>query len=461
MKINTKDLSMFLAFALLGFVNTAFALEMQYPEIFGHKVTNASEGVEFLAYAFYFVIALGAVIVFCVLVSAGIDMVMAGGEASKITSARNKIMGSFIGLIILFCSYLILNTIDSNLTTIKLKQLNCDNSMSGLEVCVDITKKQGDMYKKYSQIFLSSMADAGLLEGEKIEIKKYNNLKEVWTFPEKEYQGIGTKIFDSRTNKEFPKEITSLVKSYKIIPYQEGIYFYDQTDFNIKEGAIAPLFTTTSVADFISFNFDNKTQSIDIGAPRWEKEKIMPSAVLFPEPRYRGVCTMVEQLSTDLDKLGISSYTSGQKFGKNQVSSAIIFTTKFSFSTAFDDSLGKVIFYNTKNCGQSEVDKEEGEEVVGEKPAECPIQIAAGDGAFEQLISAACPQISTIRSFRIDGASGGVVVRNANQRCQYWTIDDVDGKKGNCIANIETSDVFNPALGGIKPISFMVFPINK
>lgn len=70
-----------------------------------------------------------------------------------------------------------------------------------------------------------------------------------------------------------------------------------------------------------------------------------------------------------------------------------------------------------------------------------------------------CGNGFNVRSFRING-SGGVVIRNTENRCQYWTLDDVKGE-GNCIANIETSDVFNPALGGLKPTSFMVFPINK
>lgn len=58
-----------------------------------------------------------------VLVLAGLNLVMAGGEISKVSGAKKQIMGAAIGLVVLFSSYLILSIINPELLKIKANQL--------------------------------------------------------------------------------------------------------------------------------------------------------------------------------------------------------------------------------------------------------------------------------------------------------------------------------------------------
>ncbi|MFA5087023.1 MAG: hypothetical protein WC470_01825 [Candidatus Paceibacterota bacterium] len=469
MNKNIKYLFSSVAVILFCLCQTVLAVEIKYPEIFGQKITDQTTTAGFTVYFFTLAIALGAVVVFCVMVSAGLDFVMAGGEPTKISGAKKKIMGAFIGLILLYSSYLLLKTINPELLNPKVSTMSCEELLENegtknVPVCVDHVKIVEEKETRYSEMTLESSNNLILEENEKVVIFKYDNVKEIWVFPSPYYKGKATKIYDYKKS-IFPIEITSTeekpIKSFKIIMHQEGFYFYDGAGFTVEDGT-GPIFSASPISDFSNVNFDNKTKSIDVVAPRYEKEQIMPMGILFPEPKYRGICAVAESgVISDLkDKETYIYDDEAPKFGYGSLSSVIIFTTKINNSTTVDKSMGTVIFYNTKNCGQNTGQQDELDEETQEIPANCEVQIAPTFAALEKLISASCPKLSTIRSFRINGDSGGVVIRNANQRCQYWNLNDVAGS-GNCLANIETSDIFNPAFGGVKPISFMVFPVTK
>jgi len=82
-----------------------------------------------------FLVAIGSVIAFIILFSAGLKIMTASGEPAKISQAKNQIMGAFIGLIVLFCSYMILNTVNSNLTQVQVSTFDC----SEVPICVEYT----------------------------------------------------------------------------------------------------------------------------------------------------------------------------------------------------------------------------------------------------------------------------------------------------------------------------------
>lgn len=111
-------------FSLLGIltISPVFAA-MQYPEIAGITISSATTAADFVVYFFNLAIAVGAFIAGGVLFAAGIEYVSARGEPAKIESARSKIKNAFLGLIILLASFMILNTINSQLTNVKISQL--------------------------------------------------------------------------------------------------------------------------------------------------------------------------------------------------------------------------------------------------------------------------------------------------------------------------------------------------
>jgi len=103
-------------------MSPAFAA-MQYPEIAGITISNTTTAAEYIVYFFNLAIAIGAFIAGGVLCAAGIEYVSARGEPAKLESARNKIKNTFLGLIILLASFMILNIINPQLTNVKISQI--------------------------------------------------------------------------------------------------------------------------------------------------------------------------------------------------------------------------------------------------------------------------------------------------------------------------------------------------
>jgi len=110
-------------------VSNVYALETQYPEIMGKSITEETTPAGYVVYFFYLIIALGSVLVFIVLVLAGVDFMTAGGEPAKISEAKKKITSAAIGLLILLSSFLILNSINPELLNIELEQLECPSGI--------------------------------------------------------------------------------------------------------------------------------------------------------------------------------------------------------------------------------------------------------------------------------------------------------------------------------------------
>lgn len=89
---------------------------VQFPEF---KGTNAAE---YIVYLFNLAIMIGAFLAGGVLCWAGIEYVSAYGNPVKLESARNKVKNTFLGLIILLASFMILNIINPQLTSVKIDQ---------------------------------------------------------------------------------------------------------------------------------------------------------------------------------------------------------------------------------------------------------------------------------------------------------------------------------------------------
>lgn len=112
--------------SLLGtlFLSPAFA--MDFPSIGGVEINSSTSAADFIVYLFNLSIAVGTFIAAIVLIMAGVDYVSSRGEPAKIGEAKNKIKNAFLGLIILLASFMILNIINPQLTSIKINQLKND-----------------------------------------------------------------------------------------------------------------------------------------------------------------------------------------------------------------------------------------------------------------------------------------------------------------------------------------------
>ncbi len=118
----------FLIIVLL-FVSATFCfaqkeLELNYPSIHDIKIeiTTVSLG-EYIKYIFYFAIAISGLLAFGALIYGGVRYLASAGNPAAVTDAKDQIFAGILGLVILLSSYLILNTIDPQLVTLKTPEI--------------------------------------------------------------------------------------------------------------------------------------------------------------------------------------------------------------------------------------------------------------------------------------------------------------------------------------------------
>jgi hypothetical protein len=99
-------------------------LELSYPIIGGQTLTTQTLLPDFVKYIFNLVIGISGLIAFGILIYAGIEMLTSVGDSGKMNEAKNRISSAFLGLIILLCSYIILSTINPDLITITMPEIN-------------------------------------------------------------------------------------------------------------------------------------------------------------------------------------------------------------------------------------------------------------------------------------------------------------------------------------------------
>lgn len=93
-------------------------LEVDYPEIAGEKPTTVQETLlpEYIKYLFNFSLIIVGLIAFAALVIGGFLYLISAGNPAALSDAKDRIFGALIGLVLLLCSWLILNTINPQLT---------------------------------------------------------------------------------------------------------------------------------------------------------------------------------------------------------------------------------------------------------------------------------------------------------------------------------------------------------
>jgi len=265
-----KILFLFLVLSLV-LVSNVYALETQYPEIAGKTITQETTPAGYVVYFFYLVMALGSVLVFITLVMAGIDFVTAGGEPSKISEGKKKIMSAIIGLVVLLSAFLILNSINPELLNIKLEKLECS---AGIPVVIQ------DADGKKTEQCIS--ADIKNIEGEIIETKEWSFsgclLKEAYFCSEPDFRGACNKVSDPKSqyytcqpNYEF-KNSTSLngIKSIRFVWRSPGVYLYNSTGFESSDLNKSPKVLSSNIKSLndIGLNNDGSINSVYLSKNR-------------------------------------------------------------------------------------------------------------------------------------------------------------------------------------------------
>jgi len=110
-------------FLLSPSVSTAIDLNLDYPEIGGFDL-NTDQGLDqVIAWLYYFVITIAGMAVFAMLVWGGFTWLTSTGDPSKISNAKDRIYSALLGLALILGSFLIMQTINPELTVLKLPEL--------------------------------------------------------------------------------------------------------------------------------------------------------------------------------------------------------------------------------------------------------------------------------------------------------------------------------------------------
>jgi hypothetical protein len=443
MNIKSKLITVLLSFI----ASPVFAAT--YPEFGGITLSKDTTAAQYIIYFFNLIVAVGAFIAVIMVIMAGIEWVTSSGNPSKIESAKSKIANTLIGVGVLVGSYFILNTINPQLTNIKIDDLTCSHG-----IVVSVKKSDGKITQECIDSSQNVLDTITSTIGWKIVGTPY--LK-VYTYSEPNYLGT-IKEYDCRTGACSGSLDITGAKSIYFVPNDPGIYLYDNVDY--KPGSRAhPISITTNLDLENPLNiFDNVTKSIDIVNPDQSKQKIMYQAVAFNDPGYVGKCAFIAKPVSDVNMATSEGYTD-----KIDNLSSIIVVKMNLDPLAISQDQGDVILYNTASCDKTDSSPD----AVNKKS--CRIQILTWSKGQINILDY-CKNFNSgdeVQSFEITGAAGLVLSTgkvdskktsdgSGTSVCRYFSKQDIS--VGTCYTKLLESGLYVP--GGIKPQSFIVIPDN-
>lgn len=121
--INKKLLSLFFIFGFLFLANSISATQVEWPTapITGAEINESSEMHDLIAYFYGWGISIGVIIAFIMIVIAGIEYMLSAATANPGLGGKaiGRIKSAILGLILLLSSWLILNTINPQITQLQ------------------------------------------------------------------------------------------------------------------------------------------------------------------------------------------------------------------------------------------------------------------------------------------------------------------------------------------------------
>lgn len=127
-----KELIFFLTLmVILGIGSRAWALETTWPPSpLGTALTDSSTLTDMVKYFYEWGIFIGGIAVFISLVFGGFLYLTSAGNPGRMTEAKDRIFSALIGLVLLFSIYVILNTINPELTILSTPSMGptCDTN---------------------------------------------------------------------------------------------------------------------------------------------------------------------------------------------------------------------------------------------------------------------------------------------------------------------------------------------
>jgi hypothetical protein len=412
-----KQKPIFVIFSLLLlfflFFSNVSALENKYPGAMGEKPTETTEFPDYIRYIFNFSIILAGIIAFGVIVWAGIKILTSPDRPETIKDARAKIVGAFLGIVVLLSSYLILITIHPDLIIIGISPVK---PTSGVYL---VDEKGKNHY------FSDSSKDIGFNAKEVKFISPKEELIAVYDESENEKINEGP-----GSSKPFTGKVIYFLRN------KPGIYLYPKTDF-----LGLPRYFNTSISDLSIYSFDKKGKSVKFV----DSSGFLYRAIFFTESDLRGRCGIASaDISIANIETGAGSAGYTHPIGAEGLSSFML----FNFSKI---NSGNVIFYNKPNCSEDYL--------------KYPVDIKEGVFWRNKSLSKAqysngTPLQNNIVSFKING--NFAVLLNTQEEynglCQIFKKPSGD----NCYPSIVSSYMWDPSSElGPSVGSIAIIPITE
>lgn len=253
---------------LTGLASVQFcfaALEVSYPPLGNIKLSSNPSLVDYLKYIFAFTVLISGLIVFGMTISSGLKWLSSSGNISKTTAAKEEMFSSVLGIIIILCSWLILNTINPRLTSFNISPIQKE----GVTVTFSGTDPN-DNQRTYSSS-VSNMEEINYVDFDPTRIDVYFYFEKNWV-----ETGSKEKI------KASPGKVSNSPKSMEIIWKTPGVQLcYTQGDKDFCD------YYNYNVASF--GEKDNKYTKIKIIDEKGPDGKILVKyvAVVFEEDGYK------------------------------------------------------------------------------------------------------------------------------------------------------------------------------
>ncbi|MFQ6049465.1 MAG: hypothetical protein ACE5J0_00250 [Candidatus Paceibacterales bacterium] len=117
---NKKFLLLLVLSGTLGIVSVTFALEINWPASpGGTQLTDTTTLPQMVQYFYEWGITIGGIATFFALVMAGFQYLTSIGRPEAMRAAMGRIQSAIFGLVLLLTSWLVLNTINPELTTLR------------------------------------------------------------------------------------------------------------------------------------------------------------------------------------------------------------------------------------------------------------------------------------------------------------------------------------------------------
>jgi hypothetical protein len=126
-----KNIFLKYLFSILSFLalslptaSLALTLNLDYPAFGGFDLNNNQDLNQIVAWFYYFIIGIAGLSAFIMLTWGGFQYLTSAGNPAAIGDAKDKIKSALLGLLLILISWLILQVINPDLTTLNLPQLH-------------------------------------------------------------------------------------------------------------------------------------------------------------------------------------------------------------------------------------------------------------------------------------------------------------------------------------------------